>query len=376
MTSGKHLLHSFINNDIEAINTYARKIGYSEFIHYLRNEKLLLSYLCMKMKKNEAALDEQDLFLMDAYNEIDTFIQKMHNTLCSMPFTGRWSLVKGREYNSYYPAWMRREVRDMDVIFENKNDYQFFLEQLEKNSFSFKFLWVMKPHHVKVASALAYTDKKYAFGYKHSDKLWIEAHLHAFPISFFAALDVFDTKSRLSHNEFMIVLILAEFANRDGVEKSYSIRDVMDFHYLLERINRDKNISESLIKIINDNALDISLMTFKNFILKENISFPNIGGFYQLYDKCVIEAQLSELQLAITLNRYKYERDHGMLYASRNKYSVSQKAETIAISQQIEMENGEVGHQFSTEEKLALLESGVPISIHRQELAFYMEECS
>ncbi|MBS5773852.1 MAG: hypothetical protein KHW84_12520 [Enterobacter cloacae] len=374
MTSGKQLLQSFISNDIEAINAYGREVGYSEFTHYLRNEKLLLSYLHMKTTIEEAAMDKKDLYLLDAYNEIDEFIQNMHNTLCSMPFTGRWSFVKGIEYSAYYPAWMRREVRDMDVIFEKKNDYQYFLEYLEKSGFAFKFLWVMKPQHVKVASALAYTDKQYGFGYKHSDKLWVEAHLHSFPISYYAAFDFFEAKSCLSHNDFMIALILAEFANRDGVEKNYSIRDVMDFHFLLEGIHRDKKVSESLVKIINDNALDISLMTFKNFILKENISFPNIEGFYKLYNECVDEVHLAEILIAITHNSYKYERDHGLLYASRNNNSVEQKKKTIFFSQHIERENDEKKCRRSSKEKLNLLESGVPISILRQELNFYMDK--
>lgn len=262
----------------------------------------------------------------------------------------------------------------MDVIFENKMDYQLFLEHLEKSSFEFKFLWLMKPQGVKVASALAFTGKQYGFGYKHSDKLWIEAHLHSFPISFYAALDFFNAKSRLSHEEFMIALILAEFANRDGIEKNYSIRDVMDFHYLLEKVSRDKSISESLVKIIKENALDISLMTFKNFILKQNISLPNVGAFDLLYDKCVDESQLSGLLTAIASNSYKYELDHGLLYAARNHDSVKEKEDTITLAKHLEMEGEGKQYQHCSKERMALLESGVPISIHRQELTFYMEE--
>lgn len=374
MSYGNHLLQGFINNDIDAINRCASKMEYNEFIHYLRNEKLLLSFLHMKMSADENSLQAQDRYLLNAYNEIDEFILKTYNTLCSLPFTGKWSLAKGREYSAYYPAWFRREVRDMDVIFARKRDYQDFLRYLEGNGFAFKFIWLMKPQAIKVASALAYTGKQYDFGYKHSDKLWIEAHLHAFPISFYAALDFFDAKSRLSHDEFMIALILAEFANRDGTEKNYSIRDIMDFHFLLAKIHLVKNVSDDLISLIKNNALDISLLTFKDFITKGKISFPHIEAFDLLYEKCVDESQMSGLITAIATNNYKYEREHGLLYAVRNHQSVTEKEATISLGQHLEKEDLHQQYQRNSKEKLRLLNSGVPVNIDMHELTFFMED--
>lgn len=372
MSFKNQLLQSLIMHNVESLEQYCLENLESESLEpFLREEKILLCYLQLK-KENGSQLTSRELYLLEAYNEVDAFIESVINKLTSMKI-GTWSLVKGKEYSTYYPFWMRREVRDMDVIFEDKNDYILFLENIFNEGFLFKFIWMMKSEEDVLVSSLTNTDKKIPFGYKYSDRLWIEAHLRGFPISFFTSLDFFTVKKELPHVEFMLVLILAEFVNRDGVEKSFSIRDVLDIYYLLQKIQINNNgVSERLVTVIKDNALDVSLCLLRLYILKENISIFNVSPLNNIFEQCVDREIMERITSDINDNSFDYELFHSEVCATRKGKKLGViEARVNYFRKHQQLIDVEVP-VFSFHERLAHLKSGVPVKGSVKELYYFL----
>lgn len=371
MSFKNQLLQSLIMRNVESLEQYCLENLKSKSLElFLREEKILLCYLQLK-KENGARLTSRELYLLDAYNEVDIFIDSVLNKLASMKI-GTWSLIKGKEYSAYYPLWMRREVRDMDVIFEDKNDYILFLEKIFNEGFLFKFIWIMKSDEDVLVSSLANTDKKIPFGYKYSDRLWIEAHLKKFPISFFTSLDFFSVKKELPHVEFMLVLILAEFVNRDGVEKSFSIRDVLDIHYLLQKMQINNGVSERLVSVIKDNALDVSLCLLKLYLLKEDISIFNASPLKNIFEQCIDHELMGIITSDINDNSFDYELFHSAVCATRRgKERGEVEALVNCFRKHQQLIDVEVP-VFSFYERLAYLKSGVPVKGSVKELHYFL----
>ncbi|TKF23173.1 nucleotidyltransferase family protein [Vibrio kanaloae] len=278
-------------------------------VNFLRKEKILYGYLSYFRD----SLSQELSNLLKAYDEISAHKLKIDSYLEEMNLVGKVMYVKGPNYSYLYPKGMIREVRDLDLLFDSKTDYIKFVSLILAKSYRNSKLWLMKQNKIETLSGIFQHDMSHPFPWKYSDKLWLEVHYKNYPGTFYSGVNLIEVFATKPFQVSMMIAFMVEIINRDNKAKSFSIRDAIDFNYLLESLTDQELLTIS--RFVCKESLHFSLLLINKYLTDQNIYLRHEKKLAFLLQEIKTHSSfISEHQDIVENNKYDCELHHAIDY--------------------------------------------------------------